>query len=473
MHYGRRFQTIMLTPFVFCAAVVISASDNQNNEKMQVKRLGGILPTFDTITTDVISLAVGADGSFGGGDSIGSKAQMDFFDFVPECDTVDSIPGNTRKYIFNASLIIGGVFNGDTILSNSIYGGGDSLNVIYQLSPQSAVVTDNEIQIWSTGTLTNFDSSIGFRYKFYAPQSTLLYDFDANNQWYTDQQFITKELKVWALDGADHYDLAIGEIIDWDIPSDSGDRNAGEVDSTRNLLYCVGAEFDQDSDVECQDNDLRFGGMAFGYYKRFVADADTVAWFVLDSVPHGGYHEANVRFVDPGWDDNRLYTNMAAAEGLTAWSHEDEDSQFVNLHSVLTYLFDCDLLAGDTLVFYSVMASVRNANDETPKSTSDRIKLLTDKARNFVRYFGCCHDLRGDLNTDGIDGDLLDLTFLVQHIYNLGPAPTCAGEGDVNADGSPSNVLDLSYLVNTIFRGGPDPYGCGEPPCKFSGCHDE
>jgi hypothetical protein len=212
--------------------------------------------------------------------------------------------------------------------------------------------------------------------------------------------------------------------------------------------------------------------MAFGYYKRYNADTASLRWSVLDSVPYGGYHEANTRYVTPGWDDNQLFTNMKNANYLKAWSHTHQDSQYVNLHSVLTYLSEYDLKAGDTLVFYTIMASVRNANDEALDSTISRIQELTDKGRNFVRYFGCCHNLRGDFNTDGMDGNIVDLNFLVRKIYQGGPLPTCAGEGDVNADGTPSNVLDLSFLVDKIFRGGPLPYSCGEAPCNTSGCHN-
>jgi len=431
--------------------------------------------SYDTISTEILSLAVGTNGRFGGADSGGvTSVRMDFFDFAAECDTLNSIPGDTRKYLFDGSLIIGGVFSNDTILSNAIYGGGvDASSDIIQLTSESGPTLDEEIQTWTSGTLTNFDSSLGFRYKFFAPQSTVTYDFGVGKKWYADQQFITKELKVWSRDGENHDNITIGEVIDWDIPSDSGVENSGGVDSLRRLMYCVGAEYNQDSSTECQNNNLRYGGMAFGYYKRYVADTDSLAWFVKDSVPYGGYHEPNARYVTPGWDDNKLYTNMKNANYLKAWSHTHSDSQYVNLHSVLTYLSEYDLKAGDTLVFYSVMTSVRNADDETPKSTVNRIQELTDKARNFVRYFGCCHNLRGDLNTDGIDADIVDLTLLVSYIYRGGPKPTCDGEGDVNADGSPNNVLDLTYLVDKVFRGGPVPYSCGEAPCNISGCHSK
>jgi len=430
--------------------------------------------SFDTISTEILSLAVGSNGRIACADSAGvAGVRMDFFNFAAECDTVDSIPGDTRKYLFDGSIIIGAVFDHDTILSNAIYGGGvDASSIIYELSSATGPILDNEIEYWTSGTLTNFDSSIAFRVKYFAPRSTVTYDL-SGNLWYEDQQFMTKELKVWSYDGENHDNIVIGEVIDWDIPSDSGVENAGSVDTLRSLLYCAGAEFDQDSLVQCQKNNLRFGGMAFGYYKRYVSDTDSLAWFVLDSVPYGGYHESNSRFVTPGWDDNRLYQNMAAVNELTAWSHGHPDSQYVNLHTVLTYLFDYDLKAGDTLVFYSVMTTVRNADDETPKSTFERIEELTDKGRNFAHYFGCCHDLRGDLNTDGTDAALVDLTFAVQRLFHGGAAPTCAGEGDVNADGVSCDILDLSFLVDRIFRGGPSPYSCGEAPCQPSpSCHN-
>ncbi len=447
-----------------------SLKSNQSTTKNSVN-----LPQFDTVTTGTLSLVLGVNGRFGAGGNGGtSGVRMDYYYFPPECDTVDSIPGNTEYYLYDGSVFIGRIVNGDTIVSNMFFGNNpNDPTTFLPLTNQSFPTIDGVVQNWRSGTISNADTTIGMVTTYYAPQNTVIYDFGPGKNWKTDEQFITRELKVWSLDGLPHDNIAVGEVVDWDVPTDSGADNTGEVDETRNLLYCVGGEYNQDDSIECQDNNLRYGGMAFGYFKRFVAHQDTMAWFIVDSVPYGGYHESNSRYMfGNSWNDNELYYNIARYDGLNSWSHSHVDSQLVDLHSVLTYVFEYDLKPGDTLVFYSVLTTVRNAEAENIGDPLSRIGILADKGRNFVRYFGCCHNLRGDLNTDGTDGDIVDLTFLVSVIFRGGPPPTCACEGDVNADGTPSNILDLSFLVDKLFRGGPPPYSCGEAPCNTSGCHN-
>ncbi len=62
----------------------------------------------------------------------------------------------------------------------------------------------------------------------------------------------------------------------------------------------------------------------------------------------------------------------------------------------------------------------------------------------------------GDVNGDGSDPNVGDLTFLVDHLFNGGPPPPVGAAADV--DGSLDlNVSDLTYLVAYLFTGGPDP----------------
>ena len=73
----------------------------------------------------------------------------------------------------------------------------------------------------------------------------------------------------------------------------------------------------------------------------------------------------------------------------------------------------------------------------------------------------CCNGIRGDLNGDGTEADVLDLVFLVDFIFRGSGNPGgCPDESDVNADGSPADILDLTFLVDKIFRGGPLPPQC-------------
>lgn len=73
----------------------------------------------------------------------------------------------------------------------------------------------------------------------------------------------------------------------------------------------------------------------------------------------------------------------------------------------------------------------------------------------------CCQGIRGDVNGDGPDANILDLTHMVDHIFRgSGDPGPCPEESDVNGDGNVGNILDLTYLVDVIFRGGLVPPEC-------------
>ncbi|MCH9024736.1 MAG: hypothetical protein IH931_05310, partial [candidate division Zixibacteria bacterium] len=72
----------------------------------------------------------------------------------------------------------------------------------------------------------------------------------------------------------------------------------------------------------------------------------------------------------------------------------------------------------------------------------------------------CCIGIRGDINGDGINANVLDLTYMIDDIFRGGPASPCEEEADLDGNGISSNILDLTYLVDDIFRGGQDPVSC-------------
>ena len=77
------------------------------------------------------------------------------------------------------------------------------------------------------------------------------------------------------------------------------------------------------------------------------------------------------------------------------------------------------------------------------------------------KIFPCCIGSRGDVNGDGSNSNILDLTFYVDYIFRGSGKPgTCPEESDINGDGTPSNILDLTFVVDRLFRGGPPPGPC-------------
>jgi len=420
-----------------------------------------LLPTYDTISTGVVSLQVATNGQYGGEEE---GMGLDYWFDPAECDTVDSIPGSTATYIFDGSYLVGGVEpSGDTILTNQVFGVGPRTPASnYQTTAQTAPAVSGINQVWSSGKSVNHDTTLAFTMRWFAPQVTASY-----GTWQADQQFVARELKVWATDGVAHNDLTIGDLVDWDVPGDSvglGIANTGDTSGVRRLVYQRGAEYNQDNAVECQDNDTRFGGMAFGYLRAYwnhdANGATPRVWTVRDSVGYGGYVNANARIGFPLSSEDQ-YALMEANSGYHPWSHINPDSQKIDLHSCLIAAFGYDLVGGatpantDTVAVYTVYASVLE-----DLAGPARIQQLAERGRTFARYWGCCVGTKGDLNGDGNEANVIDLNFAVNKIFRGGINTSCFGEGDVNSDKVILNVVDLNFLVNKIFRGGAAPAIC-------------
>jgi hypothetical protein len=74
----------------------------------------------------------------------------------------------------------------------------------------------------------------------------------------------------------------------------------------------------------------------------------------------------------------------------------------------------------------------------------------------------CCLFKRGNVNGDPADAvNIVDVTYLVNHLFMGGPPPFCREEGNVNGDPNGSiNIVDVTFLVNRLFNGGAEPPNC-------------
>ncbi len=400
-------------------------------------------PEFDTVSTTCLSLAVSNNGSFGQ-QGIG-KANMDYY--PSDCDTT------ATTYLYDGSPVIGWINGTDTTMYWSIFGTTfvDSVGFV-QLS-NSENVNDGTHDMY-TATFVTGDSTIAFEKTFFAPQ-----DADTCN-------FIIQCLKVYSYDGQTHSGLVIGEAVDWDIPSDSGSENGSDFDDAKNRIWQYGGEYHQDdtgANAACQDNDARFGGMAFlGMYNK------TSDYTALTG-PYGAYTASNGDYVygnSNGFVEGQLYEKMVNSSGYSKYNNANPDSQFVDLHMMMTYVTDYTLNPGETLVIYTNLITVENGTVATFNEYADQDyawwcgHILPDPPG-----CGCCQN-RG--NVDGVIGgagpvDVSDLTYLVAFLFQGGPPPPCMDEGNVDGvvgGAGPVDVSDLTYLVAFLFQGGPPP-----PPC--------
>ena len=69
---------------------------------------------------------------------------------------------------------------------------------------------------------------------------------------------------------------------------------------------------------------------------------------------------------------------------------------------------------------------------------------------------GSINSLCGDVNGDGLVGNVLDLTYMIEYFYRGGAPPPDIAAADM--DGCPGvDVRDFTFFIDRIFRGGPPP----------------
>jgi hypothetical protein len=380
---------------------------------------------WDTVSTSCTRLTVGSNGNLGN-QGIG-KANLDYVDFG-DCD-----PGATT-YLYDASPIISYIEGNDTVASWAMWG-KDSFNLVDDRNLPVPTVSTGNYEIYESGTFVTFDSTVALEKIWWAPSQA-----DTCN-------FVIQRLCVYSYDGLSHSGLAIGEAIDWDIPSDNIVDNIGLIYPGEKIVYMRGYE----AGGGCQPNDSRFGGQSFiGFSLNDTCSIDTTAQ------PYSAHTVENQTFILPylGFDDGLLYDKMLQS-GYSALSTPTDQT------AIMTFFANYNLGAGDTLYIYSVIGTIKTG-------TTEDMLAMPRTAKHW--FFGhvmptcgepqCVPPIRGNVDYDDIDAiNVADLTYLVEYIFFSGDSPPCPEEGNVDGDGG-INVADLTYLVDYIFFGGPAPAAC-------------
>ncbi|HWR82433.1 MAG TPA: hypothetical protein VN285_03960 [Candidatus Deferrimicrobium sp.] len=395
-----------------------------------------IQPVWDTLATACTRLTIGNTGNFGHR-GIG-KVNMDYIALGGDCDT-------TSYYLYDGSPIVcytvDGVVNCSYQFAQTGFADTNGLKPVGSYAP----VTDSgDYYYFESGKIVTADSMIAIEKTWYAPKNN-------NDSCSFMIERVTMYLNTDRTPVGNPQNIRIGEIIDWDIPSDSGKKNIPWFDISLNLIFFQGVE----GGGGCQSNANRWGGIAF------LDGFKNSARLTLE--PHGAYTALSSEDIYP-WQT----INEDTAFKYMANGGYKAESPAADQYMLMTFDTIPDLTPVDTYTFFVEIVSHRNG---------DMVAFERGIRRGLDWYidhvaplpFGCCLT-RG--NVDGVIGpagppDVSDLTYLIAYLFVNGPEPPCIEEGNVDAvlgvDG-PIDVADLTYLVAWLFQGGTPPPPCFVPP---------
>jgi hypothetical protein len=373
---------------------------------------------------------------------------LDFFD---DCDVTDNDIGrdnNARIYLRDASPFLLRVKGNDTVLNAYVFDADWTESNGFL--PTEGLTLDSshaDYQYLSTGKILAKDSLTALECDYWAPLHPDSCDF------------IVQRLKIYNNGGGTTNGVFIGEIMDWDIPSDDMVENGSGDDISRKMMYCYGAEYQPDT--ICNDNcvlsDSRYGAYAYydGYRMPFDDPGDSLR--TLRGVFTGLYSDwvAPTGRIVP----SQLYEKLTELTTYQAWQSthpEMEDSLYQNLIMV-SAIGQYNIAATDTLTFVNIFATEYDGG-------LSRLQITIEKARSWIGSrpdifswpgpTACCNK-PGDANNNGTV-NILDVTYTINYLYKGGPAPPCLYEADANGD-CLVDVLDCIRLVKYVFCGGAAP----------------
>ncbi|HEX2896628.1 MAG TPA: S8 family serine peptidase [candidate division Zixibacteria bacterium] len=217
-------------------------------------------------------------------------------------------------------------------------------------------------------------------------------------------------------------DLYAGLYLDWDIPIYS--LNAGGYDATGQVSWTA-----------------FFNGGVYSNYRGSV---------VLDGTPAGSFTApASTTVYYPQGFTEREKDSALGSGFSSGATYNNSQLDLVQVISA----GPMDLSAGATATVTFALLAGNTLNDLRTAATA--ANLINDTLINT-----CCNGIRGNINGDGVNGNIVDLNYLVNRIFRGGPLVPCPQEADVNGDSNVASIFDLNYLINFIFRGGLDPIAC-------------
>lgn len=304
-----------------------------------------------------------------------------------------------------------------------------------------------------TGRFVNHDSTIGFERTYYAPTTELPYE---------NVTFIVVRTDLFALDSLAHGPLAIGEVLDWDIPSHVTAYNTSG--SYGMIVYLQGT----DTLTGCQSGMGRSGAsVLLGQNLASEINARKCVnnmeyWGIYAAPVDSGLANATQGGMDPAeaWQTNLARTGE--------WTNDDTTNQQI----VQTFRHGFWLQPSDTLTAYTALVAVK---DDSAFRVEYPAGLACDWYEHNLRP-GCdyvCSCCKG--NVGNFDGDpygmidLGDLTAFIDYLFISFTPPYCYEAADINYD-CVIDLGDLTAIIDYLFISCWPPPPCPSPfstPCDW------
>jgi hypothetical protein len=396
----------------------------------------GVGKVADTLITPSIRLAVRNTGDMGGW--YAGNVNMNFSP-PAECDTGSNSRGNAAVYLGDASPVIVQHISGNAYpMSNSMETGTPFVPVSDGPAGYDSLTAN--YQKYYGGEALSSDGLLRVSNTWWAPTQP-----DSNN-------FIIHEFQVWpATPGASVPNITVGEAIDWDIPTDSGQaNNIGGYEQGRGVIWLRGLN-SLDAVTDCQDNSYRYGGSALIGMRMESQSSDTLTRLPL----YGGF-ALSMDSILPGpgteFPGQKWWPQMNRGTYVIDPHMTDQLGMLVFKGGTSGYL----LPANDTLTVYTAIISVRTAASTT--AGLDSLIKAVDQAQRWVgRYVTpipnlCCKGKRGDMNRDGVV-DSQDLSWIICMLTVTDCRIPCSEAANVNGSGI-ADLADLASLVSYLTGGG-------------------
>ncbi len=202
-----------------------------------------------------------------------------------------------------------------------------------------------------------------------------------------------------------------------------------------------------------------FSSFSWAQYKAEI-DAGRPTVFLVDTDGDGstdhfvtgiGYDDATFQYAIHDTWDNGIHWFLWRSIGQGAWG----------IYGVTTFRFNNDS-DGDG-IFNAVDNCPAVYNPGQEDTDSDGLGNICDNCptvpnpdqqdSNQNNIGDACDFVCGDANGNGLP-NIIDASYIINHLYKSGPAPNPLNSADVNNSGT-INIIDVSYLINFLYRQGP------------------